>query len=166
MHLALRLGAYTSLLLCGAIFGFFYAWVCSTMWGLDTLDPRAAIEAMRAMNASVRNIVFAPAFFATSPVLWLTAAIATMRGERRAAAAFAAAGLVYFLGGQVVTVTVNVPLNDGLAAIDIPDDFDAARALWQRYSQDWQFWNQLRTLASGLSLILCGYGLSLGLARR
>lgn len=56
-------------LLSGAIFGFFYAWVCSTMWGLDAADPRVAISAMQAMNASVRNIVFAPAFFGTPVAL-------------------------------------------------------------------------------------------------
>ncbi|WGW03767.1 hypothetical protein [Tropicibacter oceani] len=28
-----------SLLSIGAIFGFFYAWACSTMWGLDAIDP-------------------------------------------------------------------------------------------------------------------------------
>ena len=27
-----------SLLNIGAILGFFYAWVCSTMWGLDTTE--------------------------------------------------------------------------------------------------------------------------------
>jgi hypothetical protein len=54
-----------SIVFCGAIFGFFYAWVCSTMWGLDQADPRVAIAAMKAMNASVRNAVFFPAFFLT-----------------------------------------------------------------------------------------------------
>lgn len=61
-----------SLLMCAAIFGFFYAWVCSTMWGLDTADPRIAIAAMQAMNGSVRNAVFAPAFFGTPLVLAIT----------------------------------------------------------------------------------------------
>lgn len=28
-----------SLLSTGAIFGFFYTWVCSTMWGLDATAP-------------------------------------------------------------------------------------------------------------------------------
>ena len=60
--------ALLSLLLSAALFGFFYAWVCSTMWGLDMADPRVAIAAMQAMNASVRNAVFAPAFFGTAPV--------------------------------------------------------------------------------------------------
>ena len=46
---SLALSSLLSLLLCGAIFGFFYAWVCSTMWGLDSADPAVAIAAMQAM---------------------------------------------------------------------------------------------------------------------
>lgn len=64
-----RLLPLASLLLAAAIFGFFYAWVCSTMWGLDAADPAIAIQAMQAMNASVRNAVFFPAFFLT-PWFW------------------------------------------------------------------------------------------------
>ncbi|WP_312895093.1 MULTISPECIES: hypothetical protein [Rhizobium] len=30
----------TSVVFSGAIFGFFYAWVCSTMWGLDRAPTR------------------------------------------------------------------------------------------------------------------------------
>ena len=47
--------AILALLHAGAIFGFFYAWACSTVWGLDAADPNVAIPAMQAMNASVRN---------------------------------------------------------------------------------------------------------------
>lgn len=68
-----------SLLSIGAIFGFFYAWVCSTMWGLDSNDPRASITAMQAMNGSVRNPVFFLAFFLTPVILMLTAFIAFVR---------------------------------------------------------------------------------------
>jgi uncharacterized membrane protein len=71
-----------SLLGIGAIFVFFYAWVCSTMWGLDATDPHVAIAAMQAMNASVRNAVFFPAFFLTPILLGLTAAIAWSRDRR------------------------------------------------------------------------------------
>ena len=75
MNGLLRGMALISLLLSGAIFGFFYAWVCSTMWGLDRLEPDTAIAAMQAMNASVRNGVFAPAFFGTPFVLLATALV-------------------------------------------------------------------------------------------
>jgi len=45
--------AFLSLILSAAIFGFFFAWVCSTMWGLDALDPRVAITAMQGMNVYI-----------------------------------------------------------------------------------------------------------------
>ena len=80
--------ALLALLATGAIFGFFFAWVCSTMWGLDSADPRVAIAAMQAMNASVRNWVFAPAFFGTPVFLAAAALAARMAGERRAALFF------------------------------------------------------------------------------
>ena len=73
------------LILSGAIFGFFYAWICSTMWGLDTLDANSAIAAMNAMNISVRNGVFMPAFFGTPVVLLITALVAFLLKQRKVA---------------------------------------------------------------------------------
>lgn len=148
--------ALVSLVLNGAIFGFFYAWVCSTMWGLDAADPRTAIAAMQAMNASVRNAVFAPAFFATPVVLALTAILALRLKIRDAALLFGAAATIYLLGGLLLTAAVNVPMNEALARVIIPDDIEAARRIWLDYSPDWQFWNQIRTLLSGLALVLTG----------
>jgi uncharacterized membrane protein len=151
--------AFLALLLSGGIFGFFYAWVCSTMWGLDAADPRVAIEAMQAMNASVRNAVFAPTFFGTPLVLLITAALAFWAGIRRAAAVFALGGLIYFFGGMLLTMAVNVPMNEALALVQIPEDIAAANTIWQDYSAEWQFYNQVRTVVSGVTLLLTGYGL-------
>ncbi len=147
--------ALTSLLLTGAIFGFFYAWVCSTMWGLDAAPPLVAVQAMQAMNASVRNAVFAPAFFGTPVVLALTAGLA-WRQHSRSAPWFAAAGIVYALGAFLVTVTQNVPMNLDLAAAGLPANAEEAARLWSSYSPRWQALNQLRTGVSGLSLLLVG----------
>lgn len=152
---------FLSLLLSGAIFGFFYAWICSTMWGLDAADPRIAIGAMQAMNASVRNAFFAPAFFATPLVLALTAFFLFRQMQRPAATAFAVASLVYLIGGLILTMAVNVPMNEALGRMAIPEDIEAARRIWQDYSPRWQLWNTIRTLASGLALMLGCYGLYL-----
>ncbi|WP_323771105.1 DUF1772 domain-containing protein [Antarctobacter sp.] len=149
----------TALLFSGAIFGFFYAWICSTMWGLDTLDPRIAIPAMQAMNDSVRNAVFAPAFFGTPLVCALAAAVAFGTGNTAATYAFAAAALVYGLGGMVLTMAINVPMNRALGALEVPQDLAEAQAIWQAYSPRWQVFNTLRTVASGVALLLAGYGL-------
>ncbi len=150
----------------GAIFGFFYAWVCSTMWGLDDAAPHVAIEAMRAMNASVRNIVFAPAFFATPFVLVATAALARRLRLHRAALFFLAAGLVYLVGGMVLTLAINVPLNDALAAATVPGDTAGAQRVWDDYSGRWQAWNLARTVASGLALLLATVGVAVAAAGR
>jgi len=152
--------SFLSLLFSGAMFGFFFAWVCSTMWGLDAADPNVAIAAMQAMNASVRNWVFAPAFFGTPVLLLFTALAALMRRERRAAVCFASAGLLYVLGVMVPTMTVNVPLNEALALVETPLGPAEAGEAWRAYSGPWQDWNALRAVAAGLVLALAGWGLS------
>lgn len=154
-----RILPLTSLLMTAAIFGFFYAWICSTMWGLDAADPAVAIKAMQAMNASVRNAVFFPAFFLTPVVLGLTAALLVRCGRRGAVIWFALAAGVYLAGGLGITVIVNVPMNEALALAAVPDAAEAASRLWQAYSQRWQDWNQIRTVASGLSVLLTGVGM-------
>ncbi len=151
----LRPLAILALLHAGAIFGFFYAWVCSTMWGLDAADPDVAISAMQAMNASVRNPVFALGFFGTPAVLAAAALTAWRAEERRGALLFSSAGLLYVLGAMVPTVAIAVPLNEALAALETPLGA-AAREAWQTYSSPWQFWNAVRAIAAGGALLLAG----------
>lgn len=151
--------ALLSLLLAAALFGFFYAWVCSTMWGLDAADPRVAINAMQAMNASVRNAVFAPAFFGTSIVLLITALLLRANGAGQAVFWFGAATLLVAVLGVGLTMAVNVPMNEALAQVVVPEDRDTAAAIWSDYSTKWQFWNQARTIATGLAVLCVGIGL-------
>ncbi|WP_323765694.1 DUF1772 domain-containing protein [Marinovum sp.] len=152
--------ALLALLLSGAIFGFFFAWVCSTMWGLDAADPAVAIAAMQAMNASVRNAVFFPAFFLTPVVLLIAALLARQAQLRPASYAFGGAALVYLLGGLILTLMVNVPMNETLAEVNVPGDSQAAREIWQAYSAPWQGWNIARTVFSGIALLLTGVALT------
>ena len=150
---------FASLLLGAAIFGFFYAWVCSTMWGLDEADPRVAIRAMQAMNGSVRNQVFAPAFFGTPLVLALTGVACWLARCRGPAIALFAAAILYFSGGLLLTVNINVPMNEALARVVVPTDIEAAATIWREYSSRWQVWNVVRTVFSGIALFLCGWAL-------
>ncbi|MCJ7872500.1 anthrone oxygenase family protein [Phaeobacter sp. J2-8] len=136
-----------AMLLSAAIFGFFFAWVCSTMWGLDAIDPRISIAAMNGMNASVRNAVFAPAFFGTPLVLALTAVLAWR--NRAAALWFGTAALLYIVGAFAVTMAVNVPMNEALMTVTIPEDPEAAQVIWQAYSSTWQVYNIARTIVTG-----------------
>lgn len=159
-HLATRVAAVIALVLGAAIFGFFYAWVCSTMWGLDAADPRVAIAAMQEMNASVRNPVFFLSFFVT-PVAWgVTALLAWQATLRRAAVLFAIAGLVYLFGALLLTAFINVPMNEALGQTPVPTDVAAAEQVWNTYSSTWQSWNITRTFTSGISFVIgvLGFG--------
>lgn len=150
-----------SILFTGAIFGFFYAWVCSTMWGLDTIDPNIAIAAMNGMNASVRNPVFFPAFFLTPVVLLLTGALSWRVNAKKTAYALITASLIYLIFAFTPTVLINVPMNQALMTVQTPLPEAEALDVWGEYSPRWQVSNQVRTIASALALLVTGYGLLL-----
>lgn len=131
------------------------------MWGLDNAEPGVAIAAMQAMNASVRNPVFFPAFFLTPLVAAWAAVLALSGGRRAAAGLLGTACVVYLVGGLGLTLTGNVPMNEGLAAVPVPPDAGVAERVWSDYSSRWQVFNQIRTVASGASFLLATTGLLL-----
>lgn len=143
-----------ALMASGAMFGFFYAWVSSTMWGLDAIDPRVAMSAMQGMNASVRNPVFGLGFFGTPVVMAAAVAAALWAGDRPAAALLGAALGAYTLGVFLLTLGVNVPMNVALAEMTVPQDRAEAAAIWSAYSPRWQVFNAVRMVVSGAGLAL------------
>lgn len=151
----LRLLALTALLLTAAIFGFFYAYAASVMWGLDAAPAASAIEAMQGINREVRNAAFAPSFFLTPVFLALMAVLA--RGIARLS--FGAATLIYLLGGLVLTVVFNIPLNNELAVVLAPEEPAEADAIWSAFSGPWQLYNWVRTGFAGLAVLCTGVGL-------
>ena len=157
MPFHISIAIISSFVFSGAIFGFFYAWVCSTMWGLDAADPRVAISAMQAMNASVRNAVFFPAFFLTPLVLFGSALLVWKSKFPKAALGLLSASAIYVVGALGVTVGFNVPMNEALAMVEVPTDRAAAALIWESYSPAWQVWNIIRTVACLLVVTLVGW---------
>ena len=155
-----RFSLLVALVFSGAIFGFFYAWVCSTMWGLDQLSAQTAIEAMNAMNRSVRNAVFAPAFFGTPVVIGLVAIWGWRMKQQQVAFVLGAAAVLYIAGAFVPTAIVNVPMNLALMETDLTQAGELDQ-IWGDYSARWQVWNIARTIVSGVVLVLVGYALLL-----
>ncbi|PLP60699.1 hypothetical protein CYK37_03875 [Mesorhizobium loti] len=157
---ALGLSGIT-LVLAGAIAGFFYAYTSSVMRGLDAVSPAHAIVVMQGINATVRNVVFAPAFFGT-PVAAVLAGTALLgAGRRGAGLAMFAAVVTYLLGAFLPTFVINVPMNEALAIVTVPGDATEAATLWRDYSSDWTWWNTLRTGFSLLCLVQVGLALFL-----
>jgi len=154
-----------SLVLTGGIGGFFYAYSVSVMPRLDASAPDHTVAAMQGINRAVRNPVFFVTFFVTPLATLLSAALAWRAGCRGAAGSMAVAAIVYLLGAFLPTAIVHVPMNEALAGVDLPAGTNEAQAVWSAYSERWTAWNNVRTAASGLSLILIGIGL-LGIGPR
>ena len=153
------LSAAVTLGLTGGIAGFFYAYACSVMVGLEVIDPRQAIVAMQGINATVRNVAFAPAFFGTPVAALVTALLFAHRRRKTAAWCMAAAALVYVTGAFLPTLLVNVPMNEALAQLSVPDNPAEAARVWSDYARPWTWWNILRTAFSLLALLLVGLAL-------
>ena len=145
-----------TLILTGAIAGFFYAYTSSVMRGLDVIPAAHAIVAMQGINATVRNWVFAPAFFGTPVAAVVTGALLAWLHHKRAALLMLLAAIIYIAGAFLPTLLVNVPMNETLATVTVPTDPQVADQLWREYSGPWTWWNTLRTLFSFASLLVVG----------
>lgn len=148
-----------SLLLMGAISGFFYAYSCSVMRGFNAIAPEHAIIAMQGVNATIRNMFFAPAFFGPPLAAFVTALLAWKLNQGRSGIFVLLAGAVYFFGAFVPTFSINVPMNEALAPLSVPSTPEAALKLWTDYSVKWAWWNDLRMGFSALALLLTGAAL-------
>lgn len=96
---------------------------------------------MQAMNASVRNPVFALGYFGTPLVLATVAFTAWKADERPTTILFGSGRLLYVPGVMVPTSMVNVPLNDTLAAVEAPLAGLLAEQVRRSCSVPWQFRN-------------------------
>jgi uncharacterized membrane protein len=127
----------------GLMAGFFYAYACSVMVGLDRVDDRTFIVTMQWINATVRNAAFAPAFFG-SLVLTIAAAVVAVVSSHSARGWIVAAAVLY-AAAVLVTLTLNVPLNEQLAAAGPADQISDLAAVRAAFEGPWIRWNLLRT---------------------
>lgn len=131
-----------------AVGGLFYAFSTFVMRGLDRSGPDAATTAMRGINAEAQANGPFLALFLGSALIALVAGVIAVVQLRLPGSGWILAGAVLALVPLVVTIAVNVPLNDRLAA-SLP---------WQDYYRPWLLWNHVRTVAplAGSALLLIG----------
>jgi uncharacterized membrane protein len=99
----------------GLIAGVFYAYAVSVNLGLAAQPDASYVATMNAINDRIENPVFFLSFFGA--VLFLLAALAVHLPKPRSSRFWliALASALYVGGGFLLTVIVNVPLNEELA---------------------------------------------------
>ena len=135
---------------CGLIAGLYFAFSTFIMTALGRIEPSAGIAAMNAINVDIVRSVFLPLFLATTLSAGALAVIGMLRWGAPGSVSMIAGGLLYVIGMTVVTMVLNVPLNNALAAAGGGAN---AGTVWATYLRDWTLWNHVRTVTSTLACI-------------
>ncbi len=136
----------------GLIAGFFYAYASSVTLGHALLPDEQYIEAMQAINATVRNGVFAFSFFGAVLSLLLAVAVHAPRLRSRRFLLIALAAVLYIGGGFMLTFLVSVPMNEELARVGEVGSAALAQ-IRAEYEGPWNFYNGVRTVFSSLAFL-------------
>jgi uncharacterized membrane protein len=131
---------------CGCIGGVFFAFSTFIMASLERIGTASGAAAMNSINSVILGSLFMPVFYGTTLASLVLAAGSLSRWREPGAPTLAVAGIVYVLGMFGVTLFLNVPLNNALAAA--ASGTPESAAVWARYLKEWTLWNHVRTLAS------------------
>lgn len=148
---ALLLAMVTTGLMAGLFAGFAYA----VMPGLSRVDDRAFVAGMRAINAAILNGWFALCF-GGALIGTLAAVLLHLPADRRGPLPWLLAALLLYGLVLVVTMAVNVPLNDRLAAADRLADPARLRVMFEGA---WVRWNVVRAVLNTAALGCLGWAL-------
>ncbi len=126
-------------------------WVFSVMVipGLRGTDARTAVAAMQAVNVAALRPPFLSVFLGTAAAA-VAAAIWAVVAPVPQTPWIVAGAACYLVGAIAVTSARNVPLNDGLAAVDA-ESAEAAREAWSRFPSRWARWNHVRAVGTLLA---------------
>jgi uncharacterized membrane protein len=131
---------------CGLMAGFFFAFSVCVMKALARLTPAEGIAAMQSINLVVINRLFLVVFLGTAVACVLEMLSTLVRWPDPGAVYVLVGGALYLVGSFLVTMVLNVPKNNALAAVD-PTSADGAHR-WADYVTSWTAWNHVRTAAA------------------
>ncbi len=125
--------------------GIFYAFSSFVMPALGRIPPDEGIRAMQRINVDVLTPSFYAVFFG-APILALGLGVRAVLDWHDPSAVYCAVGAAILVGGFLVTLLGNVPLNNALAGVDAAH-VDASEA-WRGFAAPWVRWNHVRAAVS------------------
>lgn len=136
---------------CGLTAGVLLAFSIAIMPALTRRPPSDGVATMQQINVAIVSPVFLTVFLggAAAAAIAASAAVVSGGGPR---VMIVTAALLYLIGCIVVTMAINVPLNDALAAVD--PSSAAGAELWSTYLTRWTRWNHARSAAAATAFVL------------
>ena len=139
--------------LCSLVAGLLFAFAVVVMPGIRNLDDGGFIRAFQAIDRVIQNNQPLFIFVWVGSVLALIAAavpgVWLLSGANRLLIIVAA--LLYLLGVQLPTITINIPLNNELQKLDPGSMNETARKrAREAFEPRWNRWNAIRTACASL----------------
>ena len=137
--------------------GFLFAFAVVVMPGIKNLDDREFLSSFQAIDRVIQNNN--PMFM----VMWLgstlsliIAAVMAIKYESaldRTLLVSAALASIFLI--QLPTMTINIPLNNKVQALDVKTlDADAVSLAREEFESRWNRWNVIRTVVATLVLAI------------
>ena len=140
-------------LLCSLVAGFLFAFAVVFMPGTATLGDREFLRAFQVADRVIQNNqpVFLVVWMGSVVALLASAVLGFGQLDGVGRAILVASAVVYIVGVQVPTVTINVPLNNKVQTLQIDTmDETALETARQEFEPRWVRWNGIRTVLATL----------------
>lgn len=131
----------------GLFAGLFYTFAVSVMIGLHQVDDRTFVGAMQQINVGILNGWFFASFLGAPVLVALAAALQFSAADKRAVP-WIAIGFVLVAVPLIITMGINVPLNNALAAAGEPGQIADLAAVRAHFEAAWVRWNIARAVTS------------------
>lgn len=136
------LSAQAATVLLGLMAGFFFAFAVDVAPAMTHLSGPAYVETQQWINRAVRNATFGAVYFGSTVLAFAPAVMAGLTQRRALAMAWTALALVYFVAVFWLTRSINVPINEAMAAWNPtapPVDWAMWRDRWNE-ANEWRAW--------------------------
>lgn len=142
----------------GLVAGVFGLYAHTIMPGLGRTDDRTFVGAFQSIDRAIINPWFLGGGFFGALVFGILAAVAHIG---RDALTWIVAALILYAITFVITIAVNVPLNDAIKAAGDPDRIDLAAVRARFGEARWAGWNLVRVITSTTAFGLLAWALTL-----
>jgi uncharacterized membrane protein len=132
----------------GLVAGVVFLYAHTIMPGLHNTDDRTFVGAFQAIDRAIINPWFMLCFFGALILTGVAGALHLGR-DTRTALLWIVAAFVLYLVTVVITMAVNVPLNDAIKAAGEPDEITNLAEVRRNFNEaKWTAWNWLRVVLS------------------
>ena len=156
LRVAVLLAATVTTGLMAGVYGIYSN---AFMPGLGKTDDKTFVGAFQAVDRAILNPLFLIVGFVGSLVLTLVAALLSLGEE--GVRSWVAVAFVLNLITVIITIAINVPLNDALKAAGDPATIDVTAARTAFNEARWRSFNLIRSLLSTVAFGLLAWSLYL-----